>query len=199
MTAPVQPEASRSALALATVAEALDETQGRQLARLLSMSMTTTTPPQRRRQRLGLIIAMLDNNAEIPSSPQYDAEHGQRALRGEEWPARRSITPDAFPTWLAAVKAAMHIWHGRHRGISDSKRPNWPNEPYTEAEFTDAFQRCHAFLQDWPTPREYATWAELVRKHAHIRGLSNPRLPTAKQIRSHGGFPTLLDTARRVT
>lgn len=183
MTSPSQdnqvhvPRASEAAEAFAVVAGSMDDLAARRLMALLGHALSAPTNALLLHTRLGLLVELIDDTAEVPKSHQYDRLRRARAERGESWPDRTELA-DAYGSWIKAVRAAMRyvFTSGLGSGVGHSQEHlRVATNDYSRHEVLDAIVSCREWLgpwaqpTDWPTSGEYFEWATLRRRAAWSR------------------------------
>jgi hypothetical protein len=193
-------DASDLAQGLASILHAFPQQAIEDLERLISNDMGAPTPAELREARLGLLIEVVSSGeGEIPRTRDYDGVRKHRAqTRGEDWPAASTLV-ESYGSFLAAVKAAMRLHHdGSAARVPHTHRHARPYKRYSRDEVVVAIRSFRDQHGTWPRSElEYLTWATTVRQARRNGGHRDPRLPSAKPIRTlFGGFQRALDVTK---
>jgi hypothetical protein len=196
----IDPSASELAQGLASIVHAFPPEAIEDLERLISNELGAPTSAELREARLGLLIELISTgDGEIPRTRDYDGVRKLRAqTRDEEWPAASTIV-ESYGSFLAAVKAAMRLHHeGSAARVPHTHRHARPYKRYSRNEVVAAIRSFRDQHGSWPRSElEYLTWATTVRRIKRNGGHPDPRLPSAKPIRTlFGGFQRALDITK---
>ncbi len=191
--------ASELAQGLASMVHAFPQEAIEDLERLISNDLGSPTSAELREARLGLLIELIaDGNGEIPRTRDYDEMRKHRAqTRGEEWPTASTLV-ESYGSFLAAVKGAMRLHHdGSAARVPHTHRHARPYKRYSRDEVVAALRSFRDQHGSWPRSElEYLTWATTVRRIKRNGGHPDPRLPSAKPIRTlFGSFQRALKVA----
>lgn len=168
------PSPQERAEAYEVVCASMPDEEALQLLLLLGFRLKAKTNARLREARLGLLVEMLDENAYVPKSSEYDREVERRASMGQEWPDHRELGR-AYGTWLGAVVAAARHYFavGGARGVPHTYAyARLPRPAFTPPMVIDAITRCRDALgpwpsiYDWPTEQDYFAWAKIQRRLA---------------------------------
>jgi hypothetical protein len=183
------------ALAIARMAPVLPARTRETVAALLARSLGAPSAAEIRAARLGLLMALVDGNAEVPSTDAYERLRVQRkAQDGASWPAASTLIR-AYGGWTRAVRAAFQLRAGA-KTLSEAAvvldRGGFSNDEVLAA--IAACARCIGCWEDSPeasdcnpTPTEYTEWRRLSRRLALHAGTPVPRPPSLTAIRAKFG------------
>jgi hypothetical protein len=196
----IDPSATELAQGFASILHAFPQEAIEDLERLISNDLGAPTSAGLREARLGLLIELISTgDGEIPRTRDYDGARKHRAqTKGEEWPAASTLV-ESYGSFLAAVKAAMRLHHdGSVARVPHTHRHARPYKRYSRDEVVAALRSFRDQHGSWPRSElEYLTGAATVRQARRNGGHPDPRLPSAKPIRTlFGGFPRALDVAK---
>jgi hypothetical protein len=195
----INPSASELAQGIASIVHAFPQEAIEDLERLISNDLGAPTSAELREARLGLLIELISTgDGEIPRTRDYDGVRKHRAqTNGEDWPAASTLV-ESYGSFVAAVKAAMRLHHdGSAARVPHTHRHGRSYQHYRRDEVIAALLSFRDQHGSWPRSElEYLTWATTVRRTKRNGGHPDPRLPSAKPIRTlFGGFQRALRVA----
>jgi hypothetical protein len=192
---------SEKVTAIAALFPALPKEDAAQLRDLLAHHAAFPTAATVREERLGLLIELLIEGAEVPTADAYDEARAQRIAAGDDrWPHSTTLARSFGGRFRnAAIAAGRLCFEGGTARVPASFAHGGDHAEYTWPEVIAAVRRFKTKWGDWPHSfGELGEWRRLERRHAAEHGLKDPRIPCRKQIVTLIGdsFDRLLELAQ---
>lgn len=172
---------------IAAIATDLPSKTVSELVRLLGHSVAMPTAQELREMRLGLLVELVAEHGELPTTDTYDQARNERNTQGESWPRSTGLAAH-YGTWTAALRAATDVGFAETtcRIRATTPRP-WPLRTYTRAEIVQALtwssRKVGQVIGQW----EYVELRRVERQLAARNGKNDPRLPALQVIHKHFG------------